>query len=116
LQSRVIEVVNTNQKNTQKIKNLNDAFKKLRDEMDALDMTQYVQKSEFREELRAFNTLISEIRLASDEKYLFKAVYKEFSEDAKSKLNSLRFDSDSMSEILTKFELSLNDLNKRMKE
>lgn len=53
---------------------MQDAFKKLRDEMDALDLTQYVQKSEFREELRAFNNIISEIRLASDEKYLFKAV------------------------------------------
>lgn len=74
MQTRVIEVVTTNQKMSLKVKNLTDAFKKLRDEMDALDMTQYVQKSQFREELRAFQNTISEIRLASDEKYLFKAV------------------------------------------
>lgn len=116
MQTRVIEVVTTNQKMTQKVKNLTDAFKTLRDEMDALDMTQYVQKSQFREELRAFQNTISEIRLASDEKYLFKAVYKEFSEDAKSRLTSLRFDNDNHSDILTKLDLSLNDMTKKLKE
>jgi len=116
MQTRVIEVVTTNQKMTQKVKNLTDAFKKLRDEMDALDMTQYVQKSQFREELRAFQNTISEIRLASDEKYLFKAVYKEFSEDAKSRLTSLRFDNDNHSDILTKLDLSLIDMTKKLKE
>lgn len=90
LQSRVIEVVNTNQKNTIKIKNIQDATNKLREEMDRMDLSQFVLKKDLQVELRAFQNMIHEIKLASDEKYLFKAVYKEFNEDCKTKLSSLR--------------------------
>lgn len=68
LQSRVIEVVNTNQKNTIKIKNMTDVVTKMRDEMDAMDLTQFVLKKDFQVELRVFQNMLHEIRLASDEK------------------------------------------------
>lgn len=68
LQSRVIEVVNTNQKNTIKIKNMTDVVTKMRDEMDSMDLTQFVLKKDFQVELRVFQNMLHEIRLASDEK------------------------------------------------
>lgn len=74
LQSRVIEVVTTNQKNTIKIKNIQDICNKLREEMDGMDLTQFVLKKDFQVELRAFQNMLHEIKLASDEKQLFKAV------------------------------------------
>jgi len=74
LQTRVIEVVNTNQKNTIKIKNIQDVCNKLREQLDAMDLTQFVLKKDFQVELRSFQNMLHEIKLASDEKYLFKAV------------------------------------------
>jgi len=37
-------------------------------------MTQFVEKSHLKEELMAFHNMVHEVRVASDEKYLFKAV------------------------------------------